>query len=142
MKSTIDYFNERWIGEPNSGCWIWTAGCVGNGYASMVDQETKKQIVAHRFSYGYFKGTIPDGLELDHTCRVRCCVNPDHLEPVTRKENLHRSPIWLGNRTECPHGHAYNAENTYFRKLDSSPRCRVCDRKRHARYRKLRVRGG
>jgi|ERR1017187_5039407 hypothetical protein len=74
--------------EPNSGCWLWLGDVKWNGYARITING--RRTVAHRVSYELHGGVIPEGLELDHTCRVRCCVNPRHLEPVTHAENLRR----------------------------------------------------
>ena len=73
---------------PWSGCWIWMGALSANGYGNI--HVRPKNIVAHRYFYEYAKGPVPSGLDLDHLCRVRCCVNPDHLQPVTRSENLRR----------------------------------------------------
>ncbi len=74
--------------EPSCGCWIFTgAGCPGYGHIKINGRMFK----AHHLTYEHFKGPIPEGLEPDHTCRLKCCVNPDHMEPVTRKENLFRA---------------------------------------------------
>ncbi len=84
---------------------------------------------AHRFSFEMVNGPVPNGLELDHLCRVRRCVNPSHLEAVTRLENIRRSPL-VGliqrNRTQCPKGHPYSAANTYFNPRKNRGVNRVC----------------
>ena len=90
---------------------------------------------AHRVAYELMRGPIPDGLTLDHLCRNVGCVNPDHLEPVTMKENILRgySPAaQAARRDECAHGHAYTPENTY-RYANGSRRCRICQRAAQAR---------
>src|SRR4051812_22635773 len=69
-------------------CWIWTKSKTWNGYGLAAFEG--KTTTAHRVLYQLIKGPIPAGLDLDHKCRNRLCVNPDHLEPVTRRENLHR----------------------------------------------------
>ena len=121
------WFDSHYIPEPNSGCWLWTGGVNRNGYAFLYDRGKKRMFPAHQFSVRAFKKQeIASGLDVDHLCRVRSCVNPDHLDVVTRKENLHRSPIWLGNRTHCPHGHPYDEENAYTR--PGRRQCRACNR--------------
>jgi hypothetical protein len=113
------------------GCWLWTGCQNGTGYGRF------DKSVAHRFSYQLLVGPVPDGLDLDHLCRVRHCVNPDHLEPVTRSENLRRGilhgPIDGGRaaarqreKTHCPQGHEYTPDNTYS--PPSRPSARYCRR--------------
>lgn len=102
------------------GCWNWTGADNGTGYG--VFQWDDGQRYVHRISYEMHHGKIPEGLELDHKCRVRNCVNPDHLEPVTRKENCRRKPGY--HSAKCKYGHSMEGYNVsvgaYFR------RCRAC----------------
>lgn len=70
-------------------CWLWTRCRDGHGYGQFVLRDQKK-VLAHRFAYELVVGPIPEGLDIDHLCRVRLCCNPAHLEPVTRSENLYR----------------------------------------------------
>ena len=77
--------------EVTGACWLWTASCSRNGYGQWNDG-TGRMVTAHRQAYETLVGLVPVGLDLDHLCRVRQCVNPDHLEPVTRLENLRRGP--------------------------------------------------
>lgn len=97
-----------------------------------------KMRLAHRVAYEIHVGPIPDGLEIDHLCRVRCCVNPDHLEPVTHRENMRRSPSWnsVGRRqkakTHCPKGHPYSGYNLIVTKSG----CRFCRKCQNSHKRK------
>ena len=87
---------------------------------------------AHRVAYELLIGPIPAGLELDHLCRNRLCVNPAHLEPVTRQTNQHRGASVSGisvRATHCPEGHPYDADNTYVRP-NGHRVCRECARRR------------
>lgn len=79
--------------KDDSGCWLFTAGRKPNGYANFK-AKSYTTVHAHRWSYEQHVGPIPEGLELDHLCRVRNCVNPEHLEPVTSSENFRRSSRW------------------------------------------------
>lgn len=95
--------------------------------------------LAHRWSYETHVGPIPAGLELDHLCRNTTCINPDHLEPVTRAENNRRKEMHLGigeYATHCVNGHEYTPENTYLRPAGSSGArdCRTCIAERVRRY--------
>lgn len=121
--------------DKTDDCWNWTAG-TWKGYGSFRVSEGKRR-VAHRWLYEQLVGKIPDGLELDHLCRNRGCVNPEHLEPVTRSENLMRSPLVTDRHrptlTHCIHGHEYTPENT--RTYRNRRHCRACDRARPRRER-------
>jgi predicted transcriptional regulator len=91
-KSLIDKIQSRYIPEPNSGCWIWLGHIKKNGYGSLTIGE--KNFQAHRLSYEAHVGKIPEDKVLDHKCKLRCCCNPDHLEPVTQRENFLRGNRW------------------------------------------------
>lgn len=99
---------------PN-GCWKWTAATTRNGYG--IFRDNGKNYPAHRWLYEYSVGAIPSNLECDHLCRNRCCVNPDHIEPVTKLENNRRGNggKWQKEKTHCPNGHPYVEENTIYR---------------------------
>lgn len=124
--------------EPMSGCWIWTGYVDQNGYGSTYlgfrADNTHRTAFAHRVAYLAFRGPIPPELELDHRCRLRCCVNPDHLEPVTGKINQKRGVNTPASRTHCPRGHEYNFMSTGLRY------CRICT-KESARRQRARKRG-
>ena len=113
-----------------NGCWLWTAKINRYGYG---DFGLKKRLVkAHRFAYTVTRGPIPDGLTLDHLCRVRNCVNPNHLEAVTQRVNTLRSEslsAQRARRTHCPAGHPYDEANTYVTKKNERM-CRACHRDR------------
>jgi hypothetical protein len=112
--------------EKTEGCWNWTAVKRG-GYGLFRFRDTK--ISAHRLTYELIKGAIPDGLVIDHLCRNRACVNPDHLEAVTNKTNILRGAgLCAANAVKdaCPKGHPYTPANTYTRV--GSRACRECHR--------------
>lgn len=101
--------------EVHDTCWLWTGWCVATGYGRFGPWGKSRLVSAHRTAYEALVGSIPTGLEIDHLCRVRNCVNPDHLEPVTRTENMRRSDLATGirsARTHCPSGHPYDEANT------------------------------
>ena len=131
------------IPEPNSGCWLWVGGLAGDGYGSVRVRGIGMR-PAHRASYEAFVAPIPKGLFLDHLCRVRCCVNPGHLEPVTNSENMSRSPL-VGRyerrpTAACHAGHLFDEANTY-RAPDGRRRCRTCRQgQERTRGRRVRIR--
>lgn len=103
-------------------CWLWTGLVQSNGYG--VFNVAGRPQRAHRVSYEMHVGPIPPGLQIDHLCRVRKCVNPAHLEPVTARENSRRAM-----RTHCVNGHEFTSENTY---MNGGKRyCRTCRRDRN-----------
>ncbi len=128
LRPAVDRFAEK-IALTDSGCVEWIAGTYGEGYGFFYAGRTSTgqtgRIGAHRWSYEYHVGPIPEGLEIDHLCRNRLCVNPDHLEPVTTQENLRRSH-GNGTKPTCPAGHPYNGAN--LRTYRGSRLCRECRR--------------
>jgi hypothetical protein len=108
------------------GCWEWTGRITPQGYGTI--SLAGKSHRAHRLSYEALVGPIPDGLGLDHLCRNRPCVNPDHLEPVTQSVNTKRG-FGIGTKhsmvTHCPKGHEYDEFNTYERP-DGGRGCHKC----------------
>lgn len=114
------------------GCWLWQGSIhkrTGYGY---VYHAGKWQLV-HRVVWALLRGAIPQGLELDHGCRVRHCCNPNHLEPVTRKVNIRRGETGKWTRARltgaCKWGHAFTPGNTYTAK-DGTRACRACHARR------------
>jgi hypothetical protein len=108
-----------------SGCWLWTAGATRGGYGTVTWQGLGT--TAHRVTYSLLVGDIPDGLQIDHLCRVRNCVNPEHLEAVTPWENASRGNAWKP-RAMCNKGiHPMTPDNLYVRP-NGIRRCRACKR--------------
>jgi len=85
MRSLEERFWSKVDKNGPNGCWVWT-GCIGHGYGQI--RQNKKLYQAHRVSWEWAVGPIPNGMEIDHRCRVKQCVNPDHLRVVTHKQNL------------------------------------------------------
>ena len=128
----IETIHARTLIDPDTGCWLWQGHVhQPSGYGQI---NRRGHVYAHRFAYAFLVGPIPPGLELDHLCRVRRCVNPAHLEPVTSKENNRRGRPYRTAKTHCVNGHPFDAANTA---LDSRGwrRCRACDRATNARMR-------
>lgn len=123
---------EKFIPEPNSGCWLWTASTV-DGYGR-IGWKGKMQY-AHRLTYELLIGPIPQGLQLDHLCRTRRCINPLHLEPVTPSENIKRGYDARKQKTHCKHGHEFTNENTYITSKNER-QCRVCRKEALKKFRK------
>lgn len=121
-------FWDRCIPEPNSGCWLWLGQISNKGYALFNRGIGKRN--AHRFAYETTIAPVARPLVLDHLCRIRCCVNPAHLEPVTNRENILRGvgPSAKGAlATHCPVGHPYDATNTKFNRYGERG-CHQCAR--------------
>jgi len=107
-------------------CWLWSRGMV-DGYGRFWDGQ--REWKAHVFAWVEENGPVPAGLELDHLCRVRNCVRPDHLEAVTHRVNTLRGETITAEharKTKCPSGHPYDDENT--RVYNGRRHCRTCDR--------------
>lgn len=106
-------------------CWLWTGAIGSGGYAEFI--RSGSHLKVHRFTYQLFIGPIPKPLQCDHLCRVRNCVNPDHLEAVTARENIFRGigPAALNvKKTHCHKGHEFTVENTILWK--GARTCREC----------------
>jgi hypothetical protein len=114
------------IQKSPTGCWMWCGSFFKNGYGRIwKDGKTR---LAHRVSYEIHVGEIPVGMTIDHKCENKGCVNPDHLQPVTAREN---QLLWLdrtnGDRTLCPSGHEFSPANTYRDRIGGR-HCRACNR--------------
>lgn len=121
-------------------CWEWKASKNAYGYGQFYTGETMR--LAHVISYQLLVGEVPAGLDLDHLCRNRSCVNPDHLEPVTRRENIARGSSVVARQmeqTECKYRHPLSGDNSY---IDGRGRrvCRACVRRKVAEQRAKGVR--
>ena len=111
-------------------CWLWTGALTAAGYGQIgTGGRRDPKVYAHRYVYELLVGPIPEGLHIDHLCRVRKCVNPAHLEPVTQGENNRRALPGACRRA----GHPY-PENAQFKRDGKIAYCKVCDRERRRRY--------
>ncbi len=119
--------------ELTEDCWVWT-GHLRRGYGTLM--QDGRDGSAHRFAYESFVGPIPEGLEIDHLCRNRACVNPAHMEPVSRRENILRgegTAAKNARKTHCKRGHALSGENVYLYR-GTMRHCRECNRERGRAY--------
>lgn len=131
-------------------CWLWVRAKDKYGYGLV--RQGNRTLGAHRVAYSLFKGELIEGMQIDHLCKVRECVNPDHLEQVTHQENLNRSTKH-GNpnghlnfkhservRTHCPNGHEYTVDNIVKqRSTKKTYKCVTCRKARKQRaYQKTR----
>lgn len=123
----------RWTMKTPGGCWRWTGVPGSHGYGTIsINAKTR---LAHRVSYELWVGPIPKGMQVDHLCRNKRCVNPLHMEVVTHRVNTNRGDtISTRNKrkTKCVNGHPYTPENTYRRPDDGSRGCLTCRRERNA----------
>lgn len=106
-----------------SGCWMWRGDLSDSGYGMFWGPD-RRYVIAHRWAYAHFIGQIPAEHQIDHLCRERRCVNPDHLEAVSAQENVRRQRARV---THCPQGHAYAGENLVQPKRGGRA-CRTCMR--------------
>lgn len=131
MVSALEPILQRDITVNEAGCWLWQGAKTWGGYGA-ISREGRKGIMLHRYVYEILVGPIPEGLELDHSCKVRSCVNPIHLEPVTHAENQKRAAAHI---THCINGHEYTPANTCYVGKTQRRNCRECRRLATQRYR-------
>jgi len=116
--------------NPDTGCWEWKGRLNSNGYAWAQRGPGHPPRVVHRIMWEHHHNTaVPAGMQLDHLCRVRNCVNPQHFEVVTPSENTRRQDHAERRKTHCPKGHPYDEVNTRHTKTGKRA-CRACDRER------------
>lgn len=133
FKPALERFHEKYEVVP-SGCWMWSGMRYRNGYAGLWDG--KKNVLAHRFAHMHLIGPIPEGVEIDHTCNERACVNPAHFELVDHAENRRRS---RERKLTCTNGHAFDEANTYW--FRGNRYCRKCRNENEKRSYRKRVAG-
>ena len=129
MSNLLDALQRFWSRvRKTDACWIWTGRIEQHprhGGYGRFDYDNRGWL-AHRFAYEHAVGPIPDGCELDHKCRTRACVRPDHLDPVPHVVNMRRGA--RATKTHCPHGHEYTPENTrvYTKRGSRERMCKAC----------------
>ena len=125
--------------DKSGDCWLWRGHRSKKGYGTTTYQGIGMN--AHRVAWLRSGRFVADGLTLDHLCRNRKCINPEHLEPVPQRENVLRGdtlPAANLRKTTCRNGHPYSTENTIHR-TDHSRVCRRCNRERNRRYKARRI---
>jgi len=134
---TIDRVLARLGPYPGPGpCWLWPGSLTSSGYGKVKPGPEGGTCLVHRLTYLHMVGPVPDGLDLDHLCRVKACANPAHLDPVTRAVNLARGEHNHRGKTHCKRGHAFTPENTYVSSKNATWRvCAECQREASRRYR-------
>lgn len=120
--------------QKTEACWLWT-GSIGNHGYGQIGRGMRHggNLLAHRVAYELLVGPLPTegDMVIDHLCRVRPCVNPEHMEVVTRGENVRRGLL----KSECIHGHPYDETNNYVSATTGGKQCRVCAKLRERRKR-------
>lgn len=135
-RAPLERFVEKIVVDAD-GCHVWQGSKDEKGYG-LFQAAGRRCVKAHRWIYEQTHGPIPAGLEPDHLCRVRACVNPEHLEPVTHRENVLRgeAPAALNARkTHCHRGHPLSGENLVARS-DGGRGCRTCGRAAKLAYKR------
>jgi len=138
-KTLLDALENKFTVD--DGCWLWHASMDHGGYGRI--RRDRRNLLAHRVVYELLVGPIPEGKHLDHLCRVRNCVRPDHLEAVDNRTNILRGEgvtALNARKTHCKRGHEFNDSNTYV--IPSGRACRRCAIDRAARWKRANKKVG
>jgi hypothetical protein len=127
----LERFEQSYIPEPNSGCWLWLGYSPNGRYGAI--RWRGKRVLAHIVSYKLFRGRVRKGHVVDHLCHNTFCVNPDHLETKTQLENMRNSKAAI--KTHCVHGHPYADGWVHYYRSDRFGvryrRCLTCYRMKY-----------
>jgi HNH endonuclease len=136
LRSLPERIMEKVYFEPNSGCWIFNGIVDRDGYGritpSRLSELKRRPMAVHRIMYENENGLIPEGLTIDHKCRVRCCCNPSHLRTMSNVENVMIGESLAADnarKTECKRGHPLSGRNLFI-DTQNHRQCRVCMRMR------------
>lgn len=121
----VERLMNRTMADP-SGCWLWIGSTNPKGYGHIWDERRRGVYAVHRIVWEHCHGPIPDGLEVDHLCRVRNCVNPDHLEVVDHAANVRRRV----RASHCKRGHPLTPENVHIDRRHGGRKCKQCRKAR------------
>jgi len=125
------------VKKTENGCWRWTAYIDSDGYGRFYWQSGRTAGLAHQFSYAFFKAPLDPTLTVDHVCRNRWCVNPDHLRQISGYQNIligEGASAVNARKTRCKRGHAFSSNNTRIAS-DGSRVCLICEKERVDKYR-------
>lgn len=147
-KTTIkDRIKRLSVDDASTGCRTWIGHCDKDGYGKVnaTLPDGTPVYLAHRMTWLYFVGPIPDGLEIDHSCKNRSCINPDHLQLVTHAENIalnnYKTNHRNGVKTHCLNGHLLAGENIRLQRWGSTVmrHCKICAAARSVKYRIAKI---
>lgn len=138
-RTLLERFEAKYIPEPMSGCWLWTAFLNPAGYGQIgVGGRAGRPMLAHRVAWEMHRAPIPEGLVIDHLCRNPACINPDHLQPVAQKLNLLRGNTFNARnvaKTHCLQGHPLIGENLYLNS-HGGRHCQACRKRNREAWRR------
>ncbi len=134
-------FDEKWIPEPNTGCWLWLGKLTPLGYSRI---RNPVGAFGHRVAWELYRGPIPAGMVIDHICRERSCVNPDHLRVVSRRTNAVENSLCFvainAQKKRCVHGHIFDRLRVHGnRKFRACSKCEAAKAREFRRRRKSRI---